>query len=255
MRMDDREAIRQYFLGVEDGHIYFFYHPKSIAAYNEEQVEHLSLVLHPFASKYYRLIFLDASSLPGTDEHFNMINGMVKKVDDKQIAILNDLQEKVQMILGVPQVKQAAARPCGEGVYTILFQDNKAFLVYVLELPRVDGKVKESLNIGSEGVFTIGIYNPYLETAAEPGQPRPHFPEDLKAQMKNQRIVYENLPTLLNYENSSLAIFKESEFDLKKLKPRLHPLADTSRTADIFGDLKLQREHHPVEPLFRDEWK
>ena len=32
MRADDREAIRQYFLGDEDGHIYFFYHPISTEA-------------------------------------------------------------------------------------------------------------------------------------------------------------------------------------------------------------------------------
>lgn len=255
MREDDREAIRQYFLGDEDGHIYFFYHPISTEAHNVEDVEHISVVLHPFASKYYRLIYLDAPSLPSADDHFNMVNGIIKKVDDKQIVIHNELQERHQMVLGVPQVKQAAARPCGEGVYTILSQDNRAYLVYVIELPRIDGKVKESLHIGSDGVFTIGIYNPYLESESLAESPRPHFPENLKAQMKDQRILYDNLPTLLNYENSKLAIFKESEFDIKTLKPRLHPLKDTSRTADIFGDLKLQRENYPIEPLFRGEWK
>ncbi len=255
MRVGDRDAIRQYFLGDEDGHIYFFYHPKSIEAHNVEDVEHISLVLHPFTSKYYRLIYLDAPSLPGADDRFNMINGVIKKVDDKQVVILNELQEKHQMVMGVPQVKQAAARPCGEGVYTILSQDNRAYLVYAIELPRVDGKVKESLHIGSDGVFTIGVYNPYLESESLFESPRPHFPEDLKVQMKDQRILYDNLPTLLNYENSRLAIFKESDFDIKTLKPRLHPMADTPRTADIFGDLKLEREIYPVEPLFRGEWK
>jgi len=255
MRMDDRETIRQYFLGDEDGHIYFFYHPISTEAHNVEDVEHISLLLHPFTSKYYRLIYLDAPALPSAEDHFNMVNGIIKKIDDKQVTIHNELQEKHQMVMGVPQVKQAAARPCGEGVYTILSQDNRAYLIYVIELPRMDGKVKESLNIGSDGVFTIGIYNPYLESESMTEGPRPHFPEDLKAQMKDQRILFDNLPTLLNYENSRLAIFKESEFDIRTLKPKLHPLGGTARTSDIFGELKLQRETYPVEPLFRGEWK
>lgn len=257
MRTEDREAVRENFLGVEDGHIYFFYYPKSTEAHASEDVDHLSLILHPFDTKNFRLISLDTPILPGTDEHFNMINGVVQKVDDKQSVIIHELQQKYQLVLGVPQLKKASARPCGEGVYTILFQENKSYLVYTIELPRLDGKVKEALNIGSEGAFSIGIYNPYLESGAqtEASEQRPHFPEDLKSQMKNQRILYQNLPRLLNFEHSRLAIFKESDFNIKQLKAGLHPLADTSKTADIFGDLKLQREKYPVEPLFRGEWK
>lgn len=257
MRMDDKEAIRQNFLGVEDGHIYFFYYPKSIEAHSVEEVDHLSLILHPFDSKYYRLISLDASSLPQTDEHFNMVNGIIQKVDDKQVVIGHELEQKHQLVLGVPQVKKASARPCGEGVYTILKQNNRAYLVYVIEIPRIDGKVKNALHIGSDGVFTVGVYNPYLEsaTSAEESAHRPHYPEDLKAAMKDQRIIYDNLPQLLNFEYSRLAIFKESDLDIKTLRPNLHPLADTRDTADIFGDLKLEQEKYPVEPLFKGDWK
>ncbi|HEX3019627.1 MAG TPA: hypothetical protein VHP36_04965 [Chitinispirillaceae bacterium] len=257
MRIEDREAIRENFLGVEDGHIYFFYYPKSTEAQTFEEVEHISLILHPFDTKHFRLISLNAAALPRTDDHFNMTNGIVQKVDDKQSVIIHELQQRHQQILGVPQVKKAAARPCGEGVYTILFQENRAHLIYILELPRLDGKVKEALNIGSDGAFTIGIYNPYLESGAQAmnSERRPHFPEDLKTQMKDQRILYDNLPRLLNYENSRLAIFKEPDFNIKQIKPKLHPLADSSKTADIFSDLKLQREKYPVEPLFKGEWR
>lgn len=257
MRADDREAIRENFLGIEDGHIYFFYYPKSIEAHSIDQIENLSFILHPFDSKKFRLILLEASSLPQTVEHFNMVNGIVKKVDDKTSVIHHELESRHQMVHGVPQVKKAQARPCGEGVYTIIKYNSKAYLVYVIELPRIDGKVKEALNIGSDGVFSFGIYNPYSETATQTSNPDslPHFPERLKANIKNQHILYDNIPELLNYEKARVVIFKEASLDIKSLKPRLHPLADTQSTADIFGDLKLQRETYPVEPLFRGEWR
>lgn len=259
MRLEDRDAIRQNFLGEEDGHIYFFYYPKTVATHNEQEVEHISFILHPFDSKLFRLISLNGVSLPQTANHFNMVNGIVQKVDDKQSVIKHELEEQYQMVLGVPQLKRASARPCGEGVYSIICPQNNsnAYLVYALEFPNIHGKIKELLHINTEGAFTFGVYNPYLEseTEIEASRKQPHYPENLKNVIKKQRIIYDRLPQLLNYENSKLVLFKEEDLDMQTLRKQLHPLAATSKTADIFTDLNLQREKFPVEPLFKGEWK
>ena len=35
----------------------------------------------------------------------------------------------------------------------------------------------------------------------------------------------------------------------------LHPQEETERTAEIFNELKLAKQEHKLEPLFRGEWK
>ena len=257
MRKEDREAIRQNFLGQEDGHIFFFYRPRGKEAHGPQDVEKIYVVMHPFDAKSYRLIALDTASLPEEGDPFNMIVGNVLKVNDKQSVILSELGVKTEMVMGATLVAQGAARPCGEGVYTLIMQGNKAHLIYLLELPAIDGKVKEGLRIGGEGNFLVGVYNPYYESPPETqAQARgPALPESLKIKLDNERIVYDDVKELLDYEGTKLAFFRESTKHLGSIKQELHPLADNEKTADLFGDLKVQREKFPVEPLIKGEWR
>ncbi|HEX2956478.1 MAG TPA: hypothetical protein VHO70_06595 [Chitinispirillaceae bacterium] len=257
MRTDDKETIRQYFLGQEDGHIYFFYRPKAIEAHSIDDVASLLVVLRPLDSKTFRLISLDTPRLPVEGDNFNMTVGHVEKADAKQHVIVHELAEKSVMVGGVPQVKKAAARPCGEGVYTIVIQENRAHLVYVLELPRVDGRLRDALRIGTEGNLVIGVYNPLFEVTPEeePATHKPNLDETLKANLGTDHIIYHHLPQLLNYSHVKLAIFKESSAETNYIQKQLHPLKDTQQTADIFSDLKLQKEKYPVLPLLRGEWQ
>ncbi len=255
MRSDDKETLRQYFLGLEDGHIYFFYRPRYTEVHEVADIDHLSIVLHPFDSKLYRLISLDSATLPPEAQNFNMIVGHIDKVDDKQSVILHELDQKRELVLGVPHIKQAASRPCGEGVYTILSINNQSHLIYSLELPRLDGKLNKSLRINTEGNLRIGVFNPLFEAQEDTLKNLPVIDESLKAKIGSSHIVYNEITTLLNIVHLKIALFKDFISLAKDLQRQLHPLKDTEKTADIFTDLKLQKERFPVSPLLEGNWK
>lgn len=258
MRMEDREEIRAGFLGKEDGNIYFFYRPKALEAHSSEDVAEIYLILHPFDLKVYRLIALNSSKLPEEGDEYNLISGRVGKVNSKPQVIMKELEARTEMIWGVPRVKQSAARPCGEGVYTLIEKNRQTHLVYVLELPNLDGKLKGALRINEKGSFTVGVYNPYYEYLAEPFETYPSGPalsESLKAKLDGERLVTDSVEELLNYETINIALFRESLLDLEFMEKDLRPFRKTEATADIFADLKIQKEHFPCEPLLKGEWR
>lgn len=42
---------------------------------------------------------------------------------------------------------------------------------------------------------------------------------------------------------------------MKELGIELKPEDETESSADVFKDLKLERERHPVKPLFKGKWE
>jgi hypothetical protein len=258
MRQDDSEVIRQNFLGQEDGHIYFFYRPKVMNAQGIEDVDTMYVVMHPFDKKHFRLIALDGSQFPLEGDPFSYIVGTVLKVSEKQKIILHELDQRTEMFMGTPKVYQAAARPCGEGVYTLIMQGKQMHLVYILELPNTDGKITEALRIRKRGNFTLGVYNPYYGTppAPEPTSSRsPVLPESLSSKFTSERVVYDDVKELIDYENIKVSLNRESTEAIRGIARELHPLPTSEKTADIFLDLQLKREKNPVEPLIIGEWR
>lgn len=255
MDLIDRDAIRKGFVGQEDGHIYFFYRPKGIEAKGPEDVSNILFIMHPFDSKNYRLISLDSPQFPSLDARFNMITGYVMNVDSKQNIILDELNRKVEVVDGSARISQESSRPCGEGVYTIVSHNDQAHLVYILEIPRNDGKVKNELHIDDEGVFLFGIYNPYYESSESQLSPSLSLPENLKALLNNDRIIYDHIPVFLNYAGIKFALFRLPADSLMSVKKQIGSLPDTEKTADILHDLKLQKENFPTEPMFKGKWK
>jgi hypothetical protein len=257
MRQDDLEGIKLSFVGQEDGHIYFFYRPKILEASGPQDVSELYFILHPLDSKLFRLIRLDGSALPDEERGFNLITGTVLKVDSKSSVILRELEARSGEVLGVPQVKQSSARPCAEGVYTIIKREDHPHLVYDLELPRLDGKISRSLRINNEGNFEIGVYNPYYETPPQTGEiPKAAvWPESFKDRFGNKRIVYQSIPELLNFAHTKVALFRAPASEFRTEEEELHPLHKTEKTADIFIDLRIQKERYPVEPLVKGDWR
>jgi hypothetical protein len=256
VQAENREIIRSNFIGAEDGHIYFFYRPKALVAHDVDDVEQLLFVMHPFDSKYYRLIQLDSSKLPTESDHFNMVTGIVKKAAEKNTVILKELSEKSELVYGSSQVKKSACRPCGEGIYTIKMVNNQSHIIYAIEMPHLDGKIKKSLQINDEGDFTLGIYNPYYESHPENllMEHQVTLPEEIKAKLKTERIVYNDTVTLLNYENIKIALFKNPVEKEDRVTQEVQSLVKNVKMADIFEDLKLQKEKFPITPFIKGDW-
>ncbi|MFP4164140.1 MAG: hypothetical protein ACLFQB_07375 [Chitinispirillaceae bacterium] len=257
MRSEDRDAIRENFLGDEDGHIYFFYRPKALEAHDVQEIDRLYIVLRPFASKTLRLISLDTNQFPEPGSEFNYITGTVERVDSKQYHIVHDLSEKHTQRMGEPDESQGPARPCGEGVYTLLDREKAEHLFYIMELPE-KGTVSEKLNILKEGDFVFGVFNPYYGVDPEEMEPtvRPVFPEPLRVKLKNERVVFEDVPRYINFEGTRVALYRQDGIVSKsELKAKLHPQKETPKNADIFMDLRMSRERFPVEPLVKGDFR
>lgn len=257
MRSEDREAIRQNFLGDEDGHIYFFYRPKTLEAHEVRDIDRLYIVLRPFDSKNLRLISLDTNQFPEPGSEFNYITGTVERVDDKQYHIVHDLSEKYKQRMGEPYESQAPARPCGEGVYTLINKDKTEHLFYVLEIPE-ESKITRDLNIQKEGDFTFGIFNPYYGVDPEEMEPavKPVFPEPLRVKLDNERVIFSNIPQYINYEGTKVALYKQDGIVSKaELKEKIRPQKKSLKAADIFSDLRMSRERFPVEPLVKGDFR
>ncbi|MDG5815199.1 hypothetical protein QA601_08920 [Chitinispirillales bacterium ANBcel5] len=254
MGRDEREAVRENFLGVEDGHIYFFYRPVKASANDLRDVEQLYIVMHPLVSKHYRLLSLETAKLPEPQTPFNLVTATVNKVDHKYQPILHELDEKTVTVDGIATMGKGAARPCGEGVYSLIPGENGMHLFYVVEYSGNDHQIVTQLGIGDDGEFLIGVYNPYYGTDIEDPDPdvRPRFPESLKSALGNERIVFKDVHLLLDYEEARVGLFREA----RESKPEeIRPIKEKMSTADIFSDLRLSREQYPVEPLIKGKWR
>ncbi|KMQ52456.1 hypothetical protein CHISP_0723 [Chitinispirillum alkaliphilum] len=254
MSREDKDIIRESFIGQEDGHIYFFYRPHLTEVRSAEDIENLYIVLHPLASKTLRLLSLDKPKLPLSGEHFNMITGEVVKVDDKPQGIVHELDERKKFVHGVPEQQNPKARACGEGIYTLIAKEKQIHLLYVLELPSGESQITTQLGIDNKGDFLFGVYNPYYGTDPEDPEPQvsPVYPEYLQKPMENQRITHTQIHRLLDYEQTRFALFREeTEAGSGKI---LHPLKETAKSADIFSDLQLRVRDFPVKPLIEGKW-
>jgi hypothetical protein len=256
MKKDDKETIRESFTGQEDGFIYFFYRPRMLEAHGPEDVERLYLVLRPLDSEKFRLIALDSPRLPQRGERFNLVTGTVLKVNEKRVVLQHELAEHHKQVQGSIQTSQGSARSCGEGVYTLRQSDGSTHLVYIIELPQGEREILDALGVDSEGDLEIGIYNPYYEssdtTAESPAASE--LPEPFRTRLDNERITYDDINTLLNFEGIHVALFRQEGPVATDLRNELHPLPDTRKTADIVYDLKI-RFSSGTQPLFTDAWE
>ncbi len=256
MRQEDRDAIRDNYLGDEDGHIYFFYRPKALEASGVQDIDQLYIVLRPLASKTFRLISIDAQGLPQPGSDFNFVTGRVEKVETKPFSIEHELRERFKQVRGVPDVSQGAARPCGEGVYTLISRNDGEHLFYVLELPE-RGQVARQINLTKEGDFRFGVFNPYygVDPAEMDPQVNPVFPESLRYKLDNERVIFKDVPRYIDFEGTQVALYREDSIPGREIREQMHPLKENASTTDIFEDLRLNRKRYPVEPLLRGDFK
>ena len=123
MGVDDRDAVRQGFVGIEDGHIYFFYRPKveHRTVSDEADVQRMFMVLSPDNKNLFRLSIVGKKKLPdphqsGQQRYWGYISG----IGDNADFIHNEIQSEHYSTKTRGERYTPQARAFGEGVYRIL---------------------------------------------------------------------------------------------------------------------------------------
>lgn len=239
---------------LERGDIYFAYRPRVgiEAAAGQEDVQRLYMILSPRYKDLYRLITIGRKELPEVEASERNL-GFVKMVGRNPDDVEDELDEEAYRTKTRGARLLSAARPAGEGVYEIAKHGGHTHLAYKLELPKRPGKVQEEFNIEEEGSYIITVKNPE-KTAPVAGLnevQKAEFPERLKKRFGGRSFVNAEPTEFLDYEGAEFVLVGAREESYIELKPE----AETEASAEIFRDLKLEREKHPVKPLFEGEWE
>lgn len=251
---------------LEKGHIYFFYRPRADAwpIDGEEDVSELMMLLHPFDTGKYRFIILENQGLPEfvpqpeTYDGFQGYWGVVKYVEYTAPIAEDRLDSRVERTRFQGPVYLRNARPAGEGVYLIGRHQAHSHLTYILELPEEAGDVQSGLNIEEkEGNFLLYVKNPDFSSTPKtrPDElPKPLLPKEWMKKFNGQRTIPLESTRFLDYEGAEILLYNAGQEKLNELDPLLKPEHETQATAEIFTDLHMERERHPIEPLFAGRW-
>lgn len=245
---------------LERGDIYFVYRPRV----DEETVEGFAdvqrtyMILSPSGRGRHRLIVLGQKRLPEAHTGGRRVWGFVDKVGRRPEEVEDELERAVYGTKTLGVREQPAARPAGEGVYAIVRHDDHTHLAYALELPRRPGDVQEELRIEPQASYVISVKNPEAPSPPGVGLPaerRAAFPEQLQQVFRGRRFAAADPPALLDHEGAEVMLVGTDEDVAEDLGIRLDPQRETEHTAEIFNQLRMEKDQHPTEPLFRGEWR
>ena len=248
---------------LERGHIYFFYRPRVHPPDEEWQPKSLDdigrtyIVVHPGGGRPYRRIVLGRKRLPDVSKHEREW-GFVDLVSRTARDIEQDLEEEEYETKTRGERVRPAARPAGEGVYSLVRHDRHTHIAYVLELPVKPGPVQRELHIERESSYVVSVKNP--EAPSPPGAGLPpdraaDYPKSLQALFQGRRFLPADPPELLDYPGAQLLFVGATTDVQSELGIELNPQHEDEHTAAIFRDLHITRSRFPVEPLFKGKWR
>lgn len=118
------------------------------------------------------------------------------------------------------------------------------------------GRVQKALNIQKEGNYIVSVKNPEKRQPDDPGLSEDHqakLSQKLQKKFQDRRFVPLE-PDFLNTENAELILIGVNKQAGKELGIDLQKEVSAGE-ADLMKDLALDKEEHPVKPLFEGEWK
>lgn len=246
---------------LERGQIYFFYRPRveEHDPHSTRDIQQLYMVLSPDGQKRYRLVILGRKKLPDPSQSGRgRFWGFIETVTSSPQSIERELEEQKYATKTRGERTRPAARPAGEGVYRILRHDDHTHLVYALELPRQPDEVQRELRIEEEASYIISIKNPEQGSPRAAGlseEKQAAYPKILQKAFRDRKFVEADPPRFLDYEGTEFLLISASDDVSDELGVQLHTDREQETTADIFQDLKLDKDKHPLEPLFQGKWK
>jgi hypothetical protein len=239
---------------LESGNIYFLYRPKvqHEQARKKDDVERFYMVLSPEGKKIYREIIIGQKELPDIEKQERNW-GFVKMVVKDAKELEGEFAEVEYSTKTKGERKLAAARPAGEGVYAIVRHDGHTHLAYSLELPEKPRQVQQEFRIKDEASYIISIKNPKKGSppkAGLRGEQKAEYPEKLQEVFRDRNFADADPPELLDFEGAEIMLIGAREDPEKELDVKMGAEHETEASADIFRDLKLNRQKHPLKQLF-----
>ena len=241
---------------LERGNIYFFYRPAvgQEAPKSLVDVQRFHFVLSPEGKEVFRVITVGKKRLPEPDDGGQRFWGYVERVAADAQEIGEEL-ERGEMRDGFGTKR--SARPAGEGVYALARHGNHTHLLYALELPEEPDEVQRELHIQKEGSYLLSVKNPAAASPPSVGldeERKAEFPEDLQERFGARRFIAVDPPDFLDHEGAELLVMGSEDDPGEELGIDLEPEQETEATSDLFQELRLEKERHPVEPLLAGKW-
>jgi hypothetical protein len=241
---------------LERGNIYFFYRPAvgEDAPKSLVDVQRFHFVLSPEGRELFRMITVGKKRLPEPDDAGQRFWGFVEKVGQTSGEMVEEL-ERGQMRDGFGTKR--SARPAGEGVYALARHGNHTHLLYALELPAEPDEVQRELHIEKQGSYLLRVKNPEAGSPPSVGldeERKAELPEELQERFGSRRFIAIDTPELLDYERVELLLMGSDEGPAGDLDIDLEPECESEETANLFQELEIDRDRHPVEPLLTGKW-
>ncbi|KAI8384527.1 uncharacterized protein BYT42DRAFT_544418 [Radiomyces spectabilis] len=257
---------------LEKGHIYFFYRPKVDAdeVGSIDDVQKAYMILKPYwssdAKRSPTLIVLGKKKLPQVEQHARYW-GFVGKTSSNIDDVVGALKESTYSTKTKGERTIQAARPMGEGVYTITSHNGHSHLAYILTLPEEPTKVQDAFNIEKQASIVLNVKNPKKSSppgSGLSGNEKAEFPDKLQKAFSDRRFVAMETTDFLNYDYCELVMIGATEDldkelgktakDLEKMEEKDEDHVDyVGVDKVVFKDLHLEADQNPVAPL--KEWK
>ncbi|HEV7676149.1 MAG TPA: hypothetical protein VGQ12_16585 [Candidatus Angelobacter sp.] len=242
---------------LERGDIFFLYRPKlDVQTVRRlDDVQRFYMVLKPERKKRFRRIIIGRKRLPDIGKH-ERTWGFVDRVTQTAEEVEDDFDPQVYETKTRGERVEPPARPVGEGIYVIARHDDHTHLAYALEVPETPGEAQRELNIRKEASLIVTVKNPDVDSPPEAGLARTRkaaYPHRLKSKFGDKRFVDLDPPDFLDYPGTELVLVGASFNPAHELGLKLRARRESER-ADIFTELKMERDVHPAEPLLTGKW-
>jgi len=251
---------------LEKGDVFFFYRPRVGVEHvtNLGQVQRFFMILASAerGPRKFRMFVVGRKRLPeiipGRADPEERNWAMVALATTDPNDVREALSAKRYRTLTRGERILAAAKPVGEGRYWLLVHEDHTELAYVLELPEKPGPAQETFGIKQEASYIVAVRNPELPATSGMPAPRhgPSYPHDLAERFEDKRWIAADDPALLDFEHAQLLLLGsyQGKAAAEELGIRVKPKHETSKSAEVFTLLHLDRKEVPLEPLFKGKF-
>jgi hypothetical protein len=248
-------------LVTEHGDIFFCYRPRVDVqqAHGPDDVQRFFAILKPVKKPSFRRIILGRKRLPAVEDHertwgfVDLVTANAEELEDELDPYTYETKTRGTRV-------EPAARPAGEGVYAVVDHDGHTHIAYALELPEMPGPVQAELGIRLRASMIVTVRNPDAPRPQDrpsglPPTRRPTYPDELREKFGSHQFIALDPPDFLDYPGTELVLIGAGEDVTRELGIALPTRRETRRSADVFTELGMEPDVHPVEPLLTGEWK
>jgi hypothetical protein len=226
---------------LERGDVFWFYRPRvGVEEVRDlDGVQRFFVVLGPDGTGRFRRLIVGRKRMPDPESHEREWAFVAEVTDDPA------------------ELRDAPARPAGEGRYVIAEHDGHTHLATALELPPEPGEVQRRFRIDEQASYIVAVRNPDVDVPRGAGLPperRADYPPDLRERFGGRRFAPLNPPSFLDYPGAEIVLIGASRDAERELGIELDVERERLEDADLFAKLGLAPDEVPVQPLAKGVW-